>query len=210
MERHNARFAAGLESYDLEMNLFADLTSEEFREKYLIEFPSVSATSKCTGAQASTDNLPEAVDWSAKGAVTDIKNQGQCGSCWAFSTTGSLEGAHFQKTGELASFSEQHLVDCSKSYGNHGCLGGLMNMSFWYVKDHGIALESKYPYHGIGINPCKYHEETDKAWQISDCTEIPENKSLNFRASVARGPVSVAIQANQMFFQLYKSGVFSN
>ena len=142
--------------------------------------------------------------------MTPIKNQGQCGSCWAFSTTGSLEGVHFQTKGELISFSEQQLVDCSKSYGNHGCLGGLMNMSFWYVKDHGITTEAKYPYHGIGINACKYKEETDKVWTISDCTEIPENSSLNFKASVAKGPVSVAIQANQMAFQLYKSGVFSN
>ncbi|MCB0369389.1 MAG: hypothetical protein KDD45_08040 [Bdellovibrionales bacterium] len=150
------------------MNSFADLTSEEFAAKYLIKFPQ-TVTSQCTGAQASTDNLPSSVDWTAKGTVTGVKNQGQCGSCWAFSTTGSLEGVHFQKTGNLTSFSEQQLVDCSKSYGNAGCNGGLMNLSFFYVKDHGITTEAKYPYRGVG-STCKYNEDTDKVWTISDCT----------------------------------------
>jgi C1A family cysteine protease len=99
------------------MNAFADLNSEEFGAKYLINIPPRDTT-KCTGQQAPTTNVPQEVDWTAKGGVTAVKNQGQCGSCWAFSSTGALEGAGFVASGKLFSFSEQQLVDCSKSYGN--------------------------------------------------------------------------------------------
>lgn len=137
-----------------------------------------------------------------------MKNQGQCGSCWAFSTVGSLEGAHFISGEQLVEFSEQQLVDCSHPYGNNGCLGGLMNQSFWYVHDHGITTETKYPYRGWKLPSCKY-TDADKEWSISDCTEVTVNSQMALRAAVAKTPVSVAIQANQMGFQLYKSGVFS-
>ena len=188
------------------MNAFADLSSEEFSAKYLIKFPS-QATSKCTGPQAPTSDLTE-VDWTTKGAVTGVKNQGQCGSCWAFSTTGSLEGAYFQAKNELISFSEQQLVDCSKSYGNQGCNGGLMNLSFFYVKDNGITTEAKYPYKGVG-QTCHYNADTDKVWGISDCTEVTVDSEKALVSAIAKTPVSVAIQANQIGFQLYKKGVFS-
>lgn len=188
------------------MNEFADMASEEFGAKYLISFPE-SVTTKCTGSQAPTLSLPDEVDWAAAGAVTAIKNQGQCGSCWAFSTTGSLEGVNFKKSGSLVSFSEQQLVDCSKSYGNEGCNGGWMNSSFFYVKDQGITTEAKYPYHGVG-STCKY-TEADKVFTVSDCTEVTADKELALTAAVALNPVSVAIQANHLSFQLYKSGVYT-
>jgi len=205
---HNAKYDAGVESFFVEMNEFADLSQEEFAERYLIRFPEVMATTKCTGAQAPTTSLPESVDWVSKGAVTNIKNQGQCGSCWAFSATGSLEGSYFINKNQKITFSEQQLVDCSTSYGNHGCNGGLMNFSFFYVKDHGITTEAKYPYKGIG-GSCRYKQETDQAWTISDCTEVTVDKEINLLGAIAKGPVSVAIQANQLSFQLYKGGVFS-
>lgn len=206
VESHNQRHKAGEETFDLEMNEFADMSSDEFAAKYLIKFP-LSNTGKCTGPQAPTDHLPEEVDWTGKGAVTGVKNQGQCGSCWAFSTTGSLEGVYFLKNNDLKSFSEQQLVDCSKAYGNQGCGGGLMNQSFWYVKDNGITTEDKYPYHGVG-STCKY-TPADKVWTISDCTEVTVDNQKALMGAIALNPVSVAIEANHISFQLYKSGVYS-
>lgn len=151
-------------------------------------------------------NLPESVDWAAKGAVTPIKNQGQCGSCWAFSATGSLEGAKWKVDSSLVSFSEQQLVDCSKPYGNNGCGGGLMNMSFWYVIDHGITTEAKYPYKGVG-GTCRY-TDADKDWTIKDCTDVTVDSEKALLGAIAQQPVSVAIEANHLSFQLYKSGVY--
>ena len=139
--------------------------------------------------------------------MTHVKNQGQCGSCWAFSTTGSLEGLYALKNKEQKSFSEQQLVDCSKSYGNQGCNGGLMNLSFFYVQDHGITEESKYPYHGTN-GKCTYKDE-DAVFKNKDCTEVTAKSEKALLAAIAQQPVSVAIQANQLGFQTYKRGVFS-
>jgi len=100
----------------------------------------VKATTNCTGKAVSVANLKDDIDWTTKGAVTPIKNQGQCGSCWSFSATGSLEATNFLKNNNLLSFSEQVLMDCSNSYGNQGCNGGWMDSAFFFVIDQGIAL----------------------------------------------------------------------
>jgi len=105
------------------MNEFGDLTQEEFGELYLSKF---EANEIKDIHVFDTTNLPTSVDWTTKGAVTAVKNQGQCGSCWSFSTTGSVEGLHFLEGNTLVSLSEQQLMDCSTSFGNKGCDGGLM------------------------------------------------------------------------------------
>merc|ERR1711981_1129555 len=154
---------------------------------------------------------PSSVDWTTKGAVTPVKNQGQCGSCWAFSTTGSVEGAYQIATGKLQSFSEQELVDCAGSYGNQGCSGGLMDDGFKYIEAKGDALESAYSYTGKNgkCNSAKQAANALKKGTMTTFTDVKTNSEPQLMAAVAQQPVSVAIEADQSGFQLYKSGIFS-
>jgi len=147
------------------------------------------------------------LDWVSKGAVTGIKDQGQCGSCWAFSSTGSIEGAVFLKHGHLTSLSEQQLVDCSTAQGNAGCQGGLMDSAFKYVQTNGLCTESAYPYtakNGVCHSSSCAPSADSKITGYKDVTHT-ENA---LGAAVDLTPVSVAIEADQSGFQLYKSGVF--
>jgi len=156
-------------------------------------------------------NLAADFDWTTKGAVTPVKNQGQCGSCWAFSTTGSLEGANFIANGKLESFSEQELVDCAGSFGNQGCNGGLMDDGFKYIEAKGDALDSVYPYTGKS-GTCDTAKQSANAFK-PDCLtsfhDVTTDSETQMMAAVAAGPVSVAIEADQSGFQFYKNGVFS-
>merc|ERR1719399_1330246 len=139
-------------SYTVGHNEFSHLTWDDFKDMYVGGYGADAYMNReknyATELKAQAAAAPDSVDWVKKGAVTPVKNQGQCGSCWAFSTTGSLEGAYQIATGKLLSFSEQELVDCAGSYGNQGCNGGLMDDGFKYVEAKGDASESTYSYTG--------------------------------------------------------------
>lgn len=167
--------------------------------------------------QAIGSAVPASVDWVSYGAVTPVKDQGQCGSCWSFSTTGALEGAYYLKYGALVSFSEQQLVDCD-NYANggkdHGCNGGLMDNAFaWIGKNNGLCTESEYPYisgttqttGSCSKNNCKLVAGSDIAKYI----DVTSNSDSAMMAALSVQPVSIAIEADQRDFQLYSSGVFT-
>jgi len=206
---HNEAAANGLHTYTVEMNQFADLTAEEYKATYLgFRFNGNNAASNNT--KALSGNAPAAIDWRTKGAVTPVKNQGQCGSCWSFSATGALEGANFIKSGKLVSLSEQELLDCDTV--DSACNGGLMDNAFDFVKGNGgIDSEDDWKYlarQTIFFKCTKSHE----AKKVATCTghtDVPTNDESQLQLAAALQPVSIAIEADQPSFQLYKSGVMT-
>jgi len=194
INQHNSRNDA---TYEMGVNQFTHLTQEEFASKYL--------GTKVPHSDAHVDEAFISVgdvDWVATGAVTAVKDQGQCGSCWAFSTTGSLEGLSKIGFSNLQSFSEQQLVDCSIAYGNHGCSGGLMDNAFRYVKEKGITTEAAYAYHAKK-GTC---ESQGGSFKISGHTDV--TGCTNLANAVTGRPISIAVDATK--WSPYKSGVFSD
>nr|ABB91778.1 cathepsin L [Hymeniacidon perlevis] len=206
IEVHNAN--SDKFGFTLGMNKFGDLESHEFAEMF--NGYMMQARSNSTKVFVADPNYKAdpTVDWRTKGAVTGVKNQGQCGSCWAFSTTGSLEGQHFLKTGKLVSLSEQNLVDCSGKEGNEGCNGGLMDQAFEYIKKNGgIDTEASYPYQAHDER-CRF-KASDVGATCTGYVDIKrEDENALMQAVEKIGPVSVAIDASHSSFQLYRSGVY--
>jgi cathepsin L len=153
------------------LNEFTDMTHDEFKKRLGYK-PSVLKANKSEPVYLDVSDLPAEINWVTAGAVTPVKNQGSCGSCWAFSTTGSVEGAHFISTGELVSLSEQQLVDCSGSFGNQGCQGGLMDDAFQYLEQAKIESEADYPYTGRNGN-CAY-SESKGLFEVTGYTDVPQ------------------------------------
>jgi C1A family cysteine protease len=177
--------------------------------------PSVKA-SALHEAPEDVSGLATEIDWVKEGAVTPVKNQGQCGSCWSFSTTGSLEGAYFVKEGELTSFSEQNLVSCDNFlHGGKdmGCNGGMMDNAFkWVQKNGGLCTEADYPYtSGSTQSNGKCESSCSKVSAVApkSYTDVAADSDDAMMSALNQQPVSVAIEADQQDFQLYSSGVFT-
>jgi len=204
IQTHTMLYGNDGEEHIVRPNHFMDMTEQEYKK--LLGFKGHHAKNIESRYVLSTPNVaafPTELDWRTKGAVTPVKNQGQCGSCWAFSTTGAVEGAYAIKTGKLESLSEQQLVDCSTQ--NNACNGGLMDYAFQYLETTALDTEASYPY-------------TAKKGTCHNTTGTPITKTTNFvdvkpsspsalLEAVQHGPVSVAVDAGSMGWQLYSGGI---
>jgi len=208
IERENAKG----NTFTLGITPYADLTGDEFVERHA-GMDREAKPNATLGVRAYTGaDLPTEVDWTTKGAVTPVKDQAQCGSCWAFSSTGALEGAWQIATGKLVSISEQQLVDCAKfRYGNMGCSGGLQPRAFRYVENNAMCAEADYPYTGTTsiFASCKTSSCTTPALPEGALTtfEYTEKTEESLMEALARQPVAVSLEADKDIFHLYKSGV---
>jgi cathepsin L len=225
VEEHNAKNL----SWTMDLNEFADLTAMEFavgriggyvprrlrrhQHKKMIVIAELGKENEAVGSGGSSGSNPSpgpvpsgSVDWTKKGAVTPVKNQGQCGSCWSFSTTGSIEGVNFINGHGLISLSEQQLVDCSGSFGNQGCNGGLFDSAFQYlIKNGGSCTEASYPYTGQD-GTCK---KCNAVVKIAGYHDVTPNSDSALATAVTQQPTSIAIEADQNSFQLYSGGVLT-
>nr|XP_033780385.1 cathepsin S [Geotrypetes seraphini] len=207
---HNLEQSLGKHSYEVEMNHLADMTSQEVISQLTgLRVPHRRNSRKVTRDVNSTGKLPDSVDWREKGCVTEVKHQGSCGSCWAFSAAGALEGQMKLTTGNLVSLSPQNLVDCTTKYGNKGCNGGFMTSAFKYVIDnHGIDSESSYPYEAKD-GMCRYNLAGNST-TCSKYIELKPTEEALQEALANVGPISVALDASRTSFFLYKSGVYDD
>ncbi|CAL9110768.1 unnamed protein product [Musa textilis] len=200
-------------SYWLGLNEFADMSHEEFKHGYLglnTDLPKIKDVrfkGRETFTYAKAANLPKSVDWKKKGAVTPVKNQGGCGSCWAFSTVAAVEGINQIVTGNLTSLSEQELIDCDATF-DHGCKGGLMDYAFAFIiASGGLRTEEDYPYL-MEEGACEEKRGGHEAVTISGYEDVPRNSEESLMKALAHQPVSVAVEALGRDFQFYRGGIF--
>lgn len=194
-------------NYKLELNHFADIHYDEWL--YQKHFNERMFTKEYTDPieKIKNDNLPSHVDWRKENLVTPVKNQQQCGSCWTFSATGSMEGQHAKKTGKLISLSESQIVDCDVNGSDQGCNGGFMDGAFKYViTNGGIESELDYPYQPFD-NKCSYNKNKVVA-KFKGYKDVKGGEAGLKEAVAKIGPISVGIDASNPSFQFYKSGVY--
>jgi len=194
-------------SWTMGVNKFTDMTSEEF-SAFVGQFPAETPSNAVPFVRPMGFVAPASVDWIAKGAVTPVKDQGQCGSCWAFSTIGAVEGWNFLKNGKLLSFSEQQLVDCSKDV-CYGCQGGWPYKALEYVEKNGVCLESDYVYTARD-GQCKDSTCTAAVKPQAIVTYLNVSDEAAMLDAVALGPVSVLVEADRSAFQYYHAGVLDD
>jgi KDEL-tailed cysteine endopeptidase len=211
------------QNFTLGINQFTDLTPDEFKAQYTggyktnvdktnVDKTNVDKTNVdsygCTTFTSLT-NAPNSIDWRKKNAVTAVKDQGQCGSCWAFSSTGAAEGAWAIKTGNLIDLSEEQLVECATGvqYGSHGCNGGQMEGAFKYLIQKGQCALSEYPYTSSDQGSC---QSCTPVAHFDTCYNVKPNDQLSLKSAVAQQPVAVAMEADTRYFQSYSGGILDS
>jgi KDEL-tailed cysteine endopeptidase len=202
---HNLDFT---QNFTMGINQFTDLTAEEFKQMYVSGLKTEVGSYGCKSFSSSDASAPASVDWRNEQAVTSVKDQGQCGSCWTFSATGAIEGAWAISTGQLVDLSEQEMVDCATgiAYGSHGCNGGQMEGAFKFVIANGQCSLASYPYTAKD-GTC---QKCSAVAKITSCSDVKPNDQISLKAAVAQQPVAVAIEADTRYFQSYSSGILTS
>ncbi|VVB11940.1 unnamed protein product [Arabis nemorensis] len=204
IDQHNAKNLG----YKLGLTRFADLTVQEYRDLFSLGPKPKQRDLKISRRYVplAGDELPDSVDWRNEGAVSEIKDQGICNSCWAFSSVAAVEGISKIVTGELISLSEQELVDCNTE--NNGCYGGgLMDKAFnFLINNNGLDSQMDYPYNGVQgyCNDIENNRVTIDVYE-----DVPPNDEISLQNAVAHQPVSVAVDKSSQEFMLYQSGIFN-
>ncbi|KAI4872934.1 hypothetical protein NFI96_023620, partial [Prochilodus magdalenae] len=213
IEDNNNKFHMGMSGFTMTMNRYGDLTKTEYKQ---LQGAKINSRVKRPGKVVSPKKLRHhakrlraiTVDYRPMGYVTEVKDQGYCGSCWAFSTTGAIEGQMFKQTGRLVSLSEQNLVDCSRSYGTFGCSGAWMANAYDYVVSNGLQGSDTYPYTSVDTQPC-FYDRSQVVAHISDYKFIPKgNEQALADALAVIGPITVAVDADHASFMFYSSGIY--
>jgi C1A family cysteine protease len=200
------------QNFTMGINQFTDLTPQEFKDKYVGGLKTEVGSYGCKSFSSSAAGSPSSIDWRNKGAVTSVKDQGQCGSCWTFSATGAVEGAWAVSKGQLVDLSEQELVDCATgvSYGSHGCSGGQMDGAFKFIIENGQCALSSYPYTSGVTKTGGSCQKCSAVVHISSCSDVKPNDQISLKGAVAQQPVAIAIEADTRYFQSYSGGILTS
>lgn len=201
------------QNFTMGVNLFTDLTPQEFKDQYVGGLRAEVGSYGCKTFSSGASGAPAAIDWRQKGAVTSVKDQGQCGSCWAFATTANAESVWAISKGELLDLSEEFLVDCASGAGyfNMGCNGGQPDSAFKYMINNGQCTEASYPYKaGTTKTAGTCQKCTSAGVSFSGCYDVTPKDQIALMAAVAKQPVVIAIEADTRYFQSYSGGILDS
>ncbi|XP_065204943.1 procathepsin L-like [Planococcus citri] len=211
--KHNEHYDKGEVTYKLGVNQFVDMTSEEFEKLYLVSktgsnFAQHKNLRVISPLLSKAQTIPNHVNWVHEGAVTKIKDQGKCGSCWAFAAVGLLEGHFYLKNKVLEDLSPQNLMDCVRSA--HGCEGGTVPKALEYVKENGIATEEEYPYEAKN-GTCRYaRNEHDSSRTIEKYSQVTPLDEMELKVAVSAGPVQCSMAVSDSGFRFYEYGIYDS
>ncbi|CAG9855010.1 unnamed protein product [Phyllotreta striolata] len=206
IRKHNEMYNKGEVTYYMGVNKFTDMSEEEFNKMLQLQALTKPKITTTPHKHPENTQIPESIDWREKGAVLEVRDQGDCGNCWAFGAVGALEGLNAIKKNSSVLLSPQQLTDCSIRYGNHGCYGGRQIFGFDYVVDYGIEAESSYKYQAKD-GECKYSEK-NVVLNIAGYRQVNQTDEALKEAVGTVGPVTVSIDASP--FHQYKGGVYSD